>query len=34
MGWVTGLEEGLTAAGIAIAVIGLALVLAYWRAAP
>lgn len=32
MGWVTGLEEGLTAAGIMIAVVAVALFLAYWRA--
>lgn len=34
MGWLAGLWEGLAAAGIAAAVIGAALVLAYWRAAP
>jgi hypothetical protein len=34
MDWVTGLWEGLTAAGITVFAIGLALVLAFWRAAP
>lgn len=32
MSWLAGLAEGLTAAAIVVAAVGLAAVLAWWRA--